>query len=50
MDRYTRPTPARKLDKPTREQLLRDYFAHYAALAKADPQALNVKLPRGALA
>lgn len=50
MRKYVRPAPQQKLDTASRQNLLADYVAHYASVARSNPAALNVKLPREAVA
>lgn len=47
---YIRPVPLKKPSRPEKQALLREYFAHYAAAAEADPTVLNRKIPREAFA
>lgn len=45
---YERPRSKVQLSKDERAALLKECFAHYGALAKTDPNALNRKLPKAA--
>ena len=48
--RYIRPTNEKPLSPIEKKELLREYFSHYESLAQEDPQLLNVKLERAAVA
>src|ERR1017187_3503557 len=44
--RYERSKSPITLNKSERENLLREYFAHYQTIAETDPSLLNQKIPR----
>lgn len=44
--KYQRPKSKVQLDSSQKQILLKQYFQHYQAVAKSDPEALNIKIPR----
>lgn len=44
--KYQRPKSKIQLDSSHKQIMLKQYFAHYQDVAKSDPEALNIKIPR----
>jgi hypothetical protein len=44
--KYQRPKSKVQLDSSHKQSMLKQYFAHYQDIAKRDPEALNIKIPR----
>jgi len=44
--KYQRPKSKVQLDSSHKQSMLKQYFAHYQDIAKRDPEALNIKMPR----